>query len=52
LGDVGVLAKQASEVTPYGGNGIGKGPGQKMKKGLFFNGIYMPGDHLVIHEAE
>jgi len=51
LGDVRILAEKAFEIASNGGHGIGMGPGEKMKEGFFFYGIYMSCNDLPINEA-
>jgi hypothetical protein len=51
LGNVGILAKFASEVAPHGGNRIGKGARQKMKQRFFFDGVHMPRNDFSINQG-
>jgi hypothetical protein len=46
LSDVGVLAKPAAKIAAHRCNGIRQGVGQKMKQGLFFNGVNVPGNEI------
>jgi hypothetical protein len=52
LGDIRVLAEEAPEITSYGCNGIGAGPGKKVEQGFLFNGISVSGDNPVVDEAD
>jgi hypothetical protein len=52
LRDIRVLAEEAFEVTPCGGDGIGGAAGQKMKQRFLFNRVHMACNDLTIHKAE
>ena len=51
LGDVVVLAVEAHEVAAVGGDGIRAGTRQKVKQGLFLNGVDMLGNDSAVIEA-
>jgi hypothetical protein len=51
LGDLVVLAVFAVEIAAHCGNGIGKGTGQQMKDGLFFDGVDVFADQATVVEA-
>ena len=51
LGDVIILAMEAQEIAPRGGNGIGPGARQEMEQGLFLNGIDLLGHDMAVVEA-
>ena len=51
LGDIRILAEETPEITSYGGNGIGAGPGKKVEQGFFFNGISVGSDNPIVNEA-
>jgi len=47
-----VLAVQTPKIASRGGDGEGTGAGKKMKKGFLFNGVYVGGNKLLIHERD
>jgi len=51
LGNVGVLAVETLEIAADGGDGEGSAAGQKVEKGLFFNGINVFGYQPTIAPA-
>jgi hypothetical protein len=51
LGDVGILAETATKIAAHRGNGIRQGVGQKMKQGLFFNGINVSGYEIPVNKG-
>ncbi len=51
LRDVGILAVFAAKVTTGSRNGIGKASWKEVEERLLFNGVDVPGDHLVIDKS-
>ena len=51
LGDLVVLAMFAAEIAAHCGNGIGKGAGQQVKDGFFFDGVDVFADQAAVVEA-
>jgi hypothetical protein len=46
-----VLAVQAAEVAPRGGNGKGLAPRQEVEERFFFNGVHIGGDKSFIDQG-
>jgi len=52
LGNIGILAEEAAEVTPNGGNGVAPGPGIEVIERFLFNWVNVLSDELTVYQRQ